>query len=193
MQKQYISRMKIHIIGPSGSGTSTVGKLLSNRFGIPFFDSDDFFWEKTTIPYSKKNPVEKRKTLLNTMIAENDSWILSGSAMGWGDVLRNEADLIVLLFCEKSERCKRLRKREKEQFGDRIELENDMYENHETFIEWAMSYDEGGLDMRSRASEEAWIKQTKGSVIKLTNHCLDKTVDKIVDTLIAGIYNNQVD
>jgi carbohydrate kinase (thermoresistant glucokinase family) len=32
----------IYIMGVAGSGKSTVGKLLSQKTGIPFFDADDF-------------------------------------------------------------------------------------------------------------------------------------------------------
>ena len=32
----------IYIMGVSGSGKSTIGKMLSERTGIPFFDGDDF-------------------------------------------------------------------------------------------------------------------------------------------------------
>ncbi len=37
-QKQYI----FYIMGVSGSGKSTVGKLLAERLGIEFYDGDDF-------------------------------------------------------------------------------------------------------------------------------------------------------
>lgn len=36
-------------------------------------------------------------------------------AMGWGDVLLHKADIIVMLHCDKTERYKRLKKRETEQ------------------------------------------------------------------------------
>lgn len=32
----------IYIMGVSGSGKTTIGRLLSNKTGIPFFDGDDF-------------------------------------------------------------------------------------------------------------------------------------------------------
>ena len=32
----------IYIMGVSGSGKTTIGKLLSQKTGIPFFDGDDF-------------------------------------------------------------------------------------------------------------------------------------------------------
>ena len=33
-----------------------------------------------------------------------------------------------------------------------------MYDNHREFIEWASQYDEGGLDIRSRARHDEWQK-----------------------------------
>jgi adenylate kinase family enzyme len=46
--------MFIHLLGPSGSGTSILGKAISQRLNIPWFDSDDIFWIKTDPPYTKK-------------------------------------------------------------------------------------------------------------------------------------------
>lgn len=37
-----VQRPVIILMGVSGSGKTTVGNLLSNRIGIPFFDGDDF-------------------------------------------------------------------------------------------------------------------------------------------------------
>lgn len=35
----------------------------------------------------------------------------------------------------------------------------DMYDNHVDFINWAASYDDGGIDMRSKAKHDDWQKQ----------------------------------
>lgn len=37
-----MAKPTIYIMGISGSGKSTIGKLLSDETGIPFFDADDF-------------------------------------------------------------------------------------------------------------------------------------------------------
>ena len=36
-----------------------------------------------------------------------------------------------------------------------------MYENHKEFIEWAASYDEGGIEMRSKTMHDEWQKLLK--------------------------------
>ena len=43
---------KIHIFGASGSGVSTLGKLLSQAWKIPVFDFDDYYWADSEIPFS---------------------------------------------------------------------------------------------------------------------------------------------
>ena len=159
--------MHIHLLGPSGSGTSSLGKAISEELSIPCFDSDNIFWEPTNPPFTTKRSIEQRQTLLREINKHNKSWIISGSMLQWGDFLRDEIDLIVYLYIEKDIRIKRLVKRERERFGDRILPGNDMYDNHQAFITWAESYEDGDLSMRSRESETEWIKAAKCKVIKI--------------------------
>ena len=51
----------------------------------------------------------------------------------------------------------RLRQREHERFGERILPGGDMYEQSQAFLGWAASYDEGGLDIRSRQRHDQWL------------------------------------
>jgi hypothetical protein len=44
-------------------------------------------------------------------------------------------------------------------FGSRIDIGGDMYDKHTQFMNWAASYDEGGVDIRSRAKHDEWQKQ----------------------------------
>ena len=171
--------MKIHVLGPSGSGTTTVGKLLALQLNIPFFDSDDIFWEQTEIPYSVKRSMENRQSILLKMIKNNPSWVLSGSATKWGDILLKKSDLIILLYTEQDERIRRLKEREKKEFGERIKPGNDMYENHKGFLEWAMEYENGGPEMRSRTSLEAWVKLACCKVFHFDNRESEEIVKEV--------------
>lgn len=38
---------RIHILGASGSGTTTLAERLSQEFGYTHLDTDNFFWVKT--------------------------------------------------------------------------------------------------------------------------------------------------
>lgn len=173
--------MKIHILGPSGSGTTTLGRLLSERLDHPFFDNDDFFWEDTPIPYSVIRSREDRASRINKVIEKNPQWIISGAADGWGDRLLDSADLIILLYTEKEERLKRLRRREEQEFGSRVLPGGDMYENHNAFIEWAGKYDEAGMEQRSRVKLENWVEKAKGKVLYFYNEESQAICDLVTD------------
>ncbi len=159
--------MRIHLLGPSGSGTSSLGRALSKDLAVPYFDSDDIFWENTDPPFTAKRPLEQRQNLLKEIDLTNRSWIIGGSMLQWGDFLRDRIDLIVYLYVDRVTRVSRLKTREKARFGDRILPGNDMHENHRAFIAWAESYEDGGLDMRSRMSETAWIDEAKCKVVRI--------------------------
>lgn len=50
---------KVHILGASGSGTTTLAQALSKELKYKYFDTDDFFWIKTNPPYQQKRQVEE--------------------------------------------------------------------------------------------------------------------------------------
>lgn len=49
-----MGKQVIHIYGASGSGTSTIGKYISDKLGFYFMDTDDYFWQATNPPYTIK-------------------------------------------------------------------------------------------------------------------------------------------
>ena len=149
----------IHIYGASGSGTSTLGRYISDKLGYLFMDVDDYFWESTDPPYTIKRSFSKRLELMKKDIATSDHIVISGSLVDWGDELIPLFTTVIRLETDTEIRIDRLRKREKENFGERIELGGDMYQNHKDFIEWAASYDDGGLDIRSKARRMAKAAQ----------------------------------
>ena len=55
-------------------------------------------------------------------------------------------------------RIERLKNRERENFGSRKDVGGYMYENHRQFIEWASNYDNGDINMRSKAKHDEWEK-----------------------------------
>lgn len=159
--------LKIHILGASGSGTTTLGKAISAKYDIPHFDSDDFFWMPTDPPFREKRPVDERIAMLKSSLVRNDSWVVSGSALKWGEFLREESNLIIQTVLDPEIRIGRLLEREKAHYGERIKPGCDMHETHLEFVAWARSYDDGGPDKRSRLSEEMWLKKVKCPVIRI--------------------------
>lgn len=146
----------IHIFGASGAGTSTLGRKICAELGYRFMDTDDYFWMPTDPAYTEKRPREERIEMMNRDIDEAENVVISGSLIGWGDVLMPRFTLAIRVETDADIRAIRLHLREKEKFGDRIEPGGDMYRKHLEFIEWAKAYDTGGLDMRSKAHHDQW-------------------------------------
>lgn len=159
--------MHLHLLGPSGSGTSTLGRLLALAYDIPFFDTDDFFWEPTDPPFTTPRPRPERISLLAGTLAREDDWVLAGSMLSWGDFLKPDIDLAIYLYVPPEERERRLRAREQQRFGARIDAGGDMHRNHQEFLAWALGYDTGGPDSRSRLSETTWLASLACPVLRL--------------------------
>ena len=151
----------IQLYGASGSGTSTIGRYISETSGYYFMDTDDYFWEPTNPPYTTKRKISDRIALMKQDIAQEDKVVISGSLVGWGDEFIPLFTLTKRVVTDTATRIDRLKKREREHFGSRIDVGGDMHETHRKFILWAASYDEGGLDMRSKAQHDEWQKQLK--------------------------------
>jgi adenylate kinase family enzyme len=175
--------LKIHLLGASGSGTSSIGKKIAESLQIPFFESDDIFWEETSIPFTQKRDIEIRKTILNDIINKNENWVISGSALKWGDKLLQVSDLIILITCPTSVRIQRIKGREFKRFGKRLLPGNDMYQNHFEFLNWASSYDTGGMDMRSLQSERTWLSRASCTTKIVENIDIDHSIKSILSDI----------
>jgi len=151
----------IHIYGASGSGTSTLGKFISEQLGYTFMDTDDYFWLPTNPKYTKKREVTERFQMMKKDILNSDKAVISGSLVDWGADLIQYFTLVVRVVTDKNVRIERLVEREKEHFGSRIAIGGDMYHNHMEFIEWAADYDTGDIDMRSKSKHDQWQKLLK--------------------------------
>lgn len=183
-------REKIHILGASGSGTTTLGAALSNILGCSHFDTDDFYWIKTQPPFRTPRPRPERQHLLQSALASDSSWVLSGSLCGWGDFAIPRFDLVVFLWIPQETRMRRLEARECERYGeDILNPADSRYATHRGFLEWAAAYDTGGPDMRSKARHEAWMQGLPCPVLRLEG---DYSVGDSVKAVLrhANLRNN---
>lgn len=149
---------RIHILGASGSGTSTLGRAFAECLQCPHLDTDDYFWLLTDPPFTHQRERTQRQRLLMDDLIAHDSWVLSGSLCGWGDVAIPLFALVVFLWVPHDVRMERLRQREVARFGERILPGGDMYESSQAFLAWAAVYDEGGVDIRSRRLHDQWLR-----------------------------------
>jgi len=157
----------IHILGASGSGTTTLGQALEQKYGYKWLDTDHYFWVPTAVPFTSSRPREERIPLMAASIEQNPKCVISGSLCGWGDVFIPKFDLVIFVYTPAEIRRERLEKREYSRYGERIRKGGDMYDEHLKFMEWAMLYDTADINMRSLKSHEEWLKQLTCPVIKL--------------------------
>src|SRR5215470_12919654 len=159
---------RIHIVGASGSGTTTLGAAIAARHGHCHLDTDDFFWLPTEPPYREQRPAPERLALLRRALGESPSWALSGSLCGWGDPLIPEFELVVFLAVRGPVRLARLVAREVERYGREVIAPGGArHDAFAAFIDWAARYDAGGLEGRSRTVHEAWLAALPCPVIRL--------------------------
>ncbi|HEX2953893.1 MAG TPA: AAA family ATPase [Bacillota bacterium] len=173
---------RIHILGASGSGTTTLGQALSAALGYSFFDTDRYYWLPTNPPFQRAREPEKRIKLLRTDLDRAGRWILSGSLCGWGDVFIPDFDLVIYLWIPPDLRITRLKQREAQRYGEaEIQEGGTMYQSHRSFMEWARQYDEGDLNIRSKALHKAWLSRLECRVLELSG---DMTTEERVEKVI---------
>ena len=161
--------MKHHILvlGAPGSGTTTLGKALSKKLGYGHLDTDDFYWEESDPPFTKIRSLNECQSLMKKALEIHNSWIISGSLVGWGDVFIAEIDLVIFLWLPETLRLQRIYQREKTQNGSRIEIGGDMHDKYVKFIEWTSQYDAGNINIKSKALHEWWIASFSCQVLRL--------------------------
>ncbi len=128
---------RIHIVGASSSGTTTLGMALAARLGAAHLDTDSFFWEATDPLFTAKRPEAERVALMEAALAGAEAWVISGSLIGWGDVFVPRFDLVVFLHVPHEVRMARLMARERERYGAAIEPGGAMHAAHLEFLAWA--------------------------------------------------------
>lgn len=159
---------RINLIGGSGSGTSTIGAILADLLGCPHLEADYFFHVQTEPPYQQQRNPQERMELIEEALEQSESWVLSGSVMGWGENPIFDFTHMIWLLPPKEIRLKRLYDRELTTFGDRIMEGGDMYESHLDFMNWANGYEEGDLEGKSLERHKAYLTQIKCPILKMT-------------------------
>lgn len=149
--------VRLHIFGASGSGTTTLARTLAERHGWLHLDTDDFYWLPSEPPYLHKRSPQERVRLIRERTAQAPCWVLSGSLCSWGEALIPAFSHALFLRLDDEERMRRLRQREAQRYGARIQPGGAMHAQSLAFLEWAAGYEEGDLQTRSLRMHEAWI------------------------------------
>lgn len=175
----------IHIMGASGSGTTSLGRALAEALGIRHLDTDHFFWMPTNPPFTAQREIGERVAMLREQATPDAGWVLSGSALKWGAEFEPLYDVIVFLRIDPALRMKRILRREEARYGDRIKPRGDMVKQSGEFLEWAASYDTAGPERRSLVAHEAWLKTQTAPVLRLDS-------SRPVQVLVAAVLDHPV-
>ncbi|MEM0935700.1 MAG: AAA family ATPase [Pseudomonadota bacterium] len=179
-------RHRIHIFGPSGAGTSTLGRLLADRLATQHFDTDDFYWVPTDPPFRTKRPVEERRALMQDVFLPRSDWILSGSLDSWSEGIAERFTLAILLQLDPELLLARLERRERQRYGAAMEPGGAFHEECSAFMNWAAGYERGARPGRSRARHEAWAAQLACPVLRLAADAKPEALaEAVLDALAA--------
>ena len=159
---------RIHIVGASGSGTTTLARALASGLDASHLDTDNFFWIPTDPPFQKIRERDERQAMLGAALDRHPSWVLSGSLCGWGDMFIPRFELVVFLWLAPEIRLARLRARERERYGEAVAPGGPRHAAFEAFIAWAAGYDEG-LEIPERCLKlhEQWLAALPCPVVRI--------------------------
>jgi adenylate kinase family enzyme len=159
---------RIHLVGASGSGTTTLGRALATRLDCPHLDTDDFFWLPSDPPFQHVRERGERQARLGTALRASAGWVLSGSLCGWGDLFIPQFELVVFLWVPPDVRLARLRARERDRYGHAVDPGGPLHGRSEAFIAWAAGYDERlAPPERCRRLHEQWLTALPCPVLRL--------------------------
>lgn len=178
---------RIHIMGASGSGTTTLGQALAEKLPHVHLDSDDYFWEHK---FTKQSDKTQRLAAIQRDLEHAGPWVLSGAVCGWGDELRAYFDLVIFLWIPPELRLERLKAREYERYGKESLPGGSKFSDVQFFLEWAALYDTAGVEVRSRTLHEEWMSELGCPVLRLTG---EMSVDERVEAVLSYLSSQYKD
>jgi len=176
--------MKIHIMGASCAGSTTLGNALAGQLGYPLFDSDNYFWEASNPPFTLRREPELRNALIAQDVAPHQHWILSGSVIDWGTLWLDMFNLVVFLYIPHNVRMQRLKNREVERYGNGIFTNPEQAAKYQAFIQWASGYDDNSTNGRNLLAHQTWLNKLSCPVLEIKG---DTTVEERIDIILKKV------
>ena len=170
--------MGILICGLNGAGKSTLGRMLADRMGYEFIDSEDLYFPKTDSFYMFSCPRsdEEAVRLLEEKIRENSRFIFAAVRGNDSDQLIASLDHIILIEVPKPIRCQRVRDRSYQKFGDRILPGGDLYDQESKWFSLT--------DGRPDTYVTDWLETVNRPVIRIDGTLpVKENIDNILSAL----------
>jgi adenylate kinase family enzyme len=173
--------MRLLIAGGPGSGCTSTALVIGRRLGLPVFDSDAYFHKPTEPPFQEQYTPEERRERLSSALGAQVSWILSGSVATW-ELEGLQSTHGVFLDVPKDARMGRLEKRQRAQFGSRIDPDGDMAQEHADFMTWAAGYEGRTERGRNRQTDRAFLETQCARFLAVTE---DAAREEVVARIAA--------
>lgn len=173
----------IMIMGASGAGKTTLGKMVAKDLNYKFVDIDEYIWRKDTeIPFSAMYPKHEKVRRLIDAISDCNHFVMAGSMNSFHEYFDPYFKLVVYLHADSQIRVKRVHERELEWFGKRLSEGGDMYEEHRKYLSDVAGYDYG-IGGCTLQQHEKWLEAVECPVIRLDGADeLEKNLQIIVET-----------
>jgi len=180
--------MKIHIVGASCAGSTTLGEALATQLNYPYFDTDFYFWEPSEHPFTIKRDRDKRIEMLHNAVAHHPHYVIGGSLVSWGDEWLSTFDLVVFLYLPPEIRIQRLKDRELERYGDVIYNKPERIAAYQQFLEWAIAYDTNAITGRTLQVHEEWLSKVTCPVLQIRGDTtVQQRIKLIMNKLSTGL------
>ncbi len=170
----------IVLFGANGSGKTTLGRKLARVLQVKHIDVEDYYFEKSKIPYTKSRDKDTVIKLILDDIHRHGSFVLSSVIGDLGDEITSMYRLAVFLWAPIDTRLDRVKRRSQKRYGERVLAGGDMYEQEQRFIEFVRTRDLSKID--------DWAKTLTCPIIKLDG---TNPISENID-YIAKQYNGTV-
>lgn len=154
-------------MGASCAGSTTLGKTLADYLNCTCFDTDEYFWLPSAIPYTLRRESAERNAMLKNDFLKEDNVIVSGSLVSWGEEWLAMFDLVVFLYVPHQIRMQRLHNREVERYGDTIFSDPIRIGLYKEFTSWATGYDDNSTNGRNLGVHLDWLGKLNCTVLKI--------------------------
>lgn len=173
-------------MGASCAGSTTLGKALAQHLNYTYFDTDDYFWLPSAVPYTLKRETANRIAMLKADLSVSPNAIVGGSLVSWGDEWLTKFDLVVFLYIPHGIRMQRLHNREVERYGEQIYSDPFRADQYKKFTDWASGYDDNTTNGRNLSVHQLWLSKVTCPLLKIEG---DTSVARRIDMIMNKLQN----
>ncbi len=179
--------MIIHVMGASGSGTTTIGNLIADKFGFDILESDFYKWEQTNPPFQKMRSDEESNKILIDKIKSSKNLVIAGSLHS-NPIAFEYIDIIFYLFAPTPVRMARIEKRDVDSGRNSRLAGGEVEKEYLEFLWWVENYDVLGFEGRSRKSQQYVMKNCKNAKTYMID--TDRPIEQIMQEITKILENN---